>query len=157
MSDGPELVTLAEWAESHGLVVGTVWNHLVGQPGFPTPVSRRSRRDASGAVIGGRGTDLYKKDALDAWRAEHQPARASIVYDGQYHDRGTLGAIASRCTTADGQRVKRETIYQYRDRPTFPKPDEKGRYVAGAVVAWLNERPGQGNRTRGARQGSARD
>lgn len=158
MGEGPGRaagVTLEEWADRNGRVVGTVYNARSKHPDFPDPIGCRPRPG------GARGTphDLYDEAALDAWLAAH-PRRLppAIAFDGDPDELLTLSAIARRSRHADtDRRVDGKTVYQYRDRPGFPEPASGTPYRlyrAGDVVDWLsNNRPGSGNWGRGQRPG----
>ncbi|MGV9543802.1 hypothetical protein ACWEQA_04080 [Nocardia sp. NPDC004085] len=132
------LVTLAEWAQRHGLSPLSVRNHWATREDFPSHKQYRPR------VGSGRRHEEYDADELDVWlenwQAEHRPAAYEMPEDPDSYR--TLGAIA-RLLGVDGK-----TVTQYRtvfDEHTAYQDTGKRRiYRTRDVVNTLNSRLGFG-------------
>lgn len=146
-ADG-ERWTLTEIAERYGRTPRSVRTHWLGYEDWPDMVGHRARAD------GGRGRLPAEYDAgeVTAFVGRHPELLPPppVVYRGPLDAEVTLSAFAAAATHADGRPLDLTTAYQYRSRPGFPAPVGDGLYRAGAVLAYLNARPGSGNRLRGA-------
>jgi hypothetical protein len=98
---------------------------------------------------------VYLRDQLDAFFAgnqpgggrDHRPMRETPLSDDA---RVTLSWFAKN--VAD---VANKTVTQHRDKPTFPRAGEDGKYRLGDLMAWWPTRPGRGNWTpRAGRRGA---
>ncbi|MGW4125882.1 hypothetical protein [Nocardia sp. NPDC004711] len=136
-----QLVTLAEWAQQHGLTLTTVRNQWVYLQGFPEPVGHQDR--AAGTGSGGRSREYdqaHLDDWLTRWHAQGRPARLAMPENPEEYR--TLGAIARLVGVAGA------TITQYRALiDQTAEHEDRGarrRYRTRDVVDFLNERPGHG-------------
>ncbi|WP_457846064.1 hypothetical protein [Nocardia gipuzkoensis] len=132
------LVTLAEWAQRHGLSPLSVRNHWASREDFPACKQYRPR------VGSGRRHEEYDADELDAWwaqwQSQHRPSEYAAPEDPDAFR--TLGAIA-RLLGVDGK-----TVSQYRalldERAAYRDHGKRRTYRTGDVVAALNSRRGFG-------------
>ncbi|MGY1969726.1 hypothetical protein ACW9HH_36385 [Nocardia gipuzkoensis] len=132
------LVTLAEWAQRHGLSPSSVRNYWAIREDFPAYKGHRPREGS------GRLFEEYDADELDTWlaqwQAEHRPPEYAMPEDPD--EFRTLGAIA-RLLGLDGK-----TVTQYRtmlDEQAAHRDQGKRRmYRTRDVVEVLNSRPGSG-------------
>jgi hypothetical protein len=133
------LTTLRIWAPRQGRTAGYVQRYWRRRPDFPEPVGELPARGRHG---GGLGELLFDEAALDAWLAEQprlappervDPAGVEVDLDARI----TLGRFAGLIGKS------RKTVTQHRGRPGFPSADAAGRYRAGDLLAYWNDRPGR--------------
>lgn len=140
-------MTLAEIAARYERTARSVQTHWLRYPDFPAPLGLRPRAG------GGRGRlpAEYDQDAVKAFLTRHPELLppAPIRYDGDLAGELTLSEFAHQATHADGRPLDPKSVYQCRDQPGFPAPVAETRYRAGEVLAFMNARPGSGNRLRG--------
>lgn len=138
----PGLTTLHIWAPTHGRTYNHVRQFWRRRPGFPEPVGTLPPADPHRR---GRRELLFEQAALDAWLAAQtnlepperiDPATFPIGLD----ERITLGRFAGLIEKNRG------TVAQHRDRPGFPAADTDGRYRAGDLLDYWNQRPGRRTR-----------
>src|SRR5262249_55499724 len=115
-------VTLAGWGAEIGRsphYIQTFWRPLTG---FPSPVGRLPGPGPHGS---GTGKLVYLRSELQAFRGlpRNRPMRETTL---SRDARVRLGYFADNI--AD---VRRKTVTQYRDDPTFPKMGEDGTYRLG--------------------------
>jgi hypothetical protein len=135
----PGLITLRQWAASHGRTYDYVRQFWRKRDGFPDPVGELPSRGRHG---GGRGELLFSETALEDWFAAQPdllpPGRidpSNLPVDAD--ERITLGRFASHIGKARG------TVTQHRGRPGFPEADANGRYRAGDLLDYWNTRTGR--------------
>ncbi|MFJ9371114.1 hypothetical protein ACIRRA_42840 [Nocardia sp. NPDC101769] len=136
-----QLVTLAEWAQRHGLTLTTVRTQWAYLEGFPPPVCHRDRPAGTGSGGRSREYDLPQLDDwLAHWQAEGRPNRHVMPENPEEYR--TLGAIA-RLVGVNGK-----TVTQYRDlidqRADYEDRGARRHYRTRDVVDFLNQRPGHG-------------
>ncbi|GCD40823.1 hypothetical protein [Streptomyces paromomycinus] len=126
----PDEITLIGLAEEAQVHVVTVYRWM-GEEGAPAPVRIIPR---------GRGVKVYRRaPALAYVRARKDDKRpAPVTLDLPPDTRVTLYGFAR----AIGQ--PGASVYQYQDRPGFPRPAADGTYELGVLLQWWNSRPGPG-------------
>ena len=136
-----EMVTLEEWAASHGYSPDTVRNQWSVRDDFPTHKRYRPR------IGSGARSEEYDANQLDAWlNAWHDHRRPTRhAMPDQPDEYRTLGAIA-RLLGLDGK-----TVSQYRilmDEHTDHEDRGQRRYYRTRdVIDTLNARQGRGRAT----------
>jgi hypothetical protein len=135
----PGLITLRQWAGSHGRTYDYVRQFWRKHVGFPGPVGELPSRGRHG---GGHGELLFSEAALDAWFAAQPdllpPGRVDLSgFPVAADERITLGRFADLIGKA------RATVSQHRGRPGFPQADGDGRYRAGDLLDYWNTRTGR--------------
>jgi hypothetical protein len=141
------LTTLHLWAPKHGRTYNHVRQFWRRRPGFPSPVGTLEPADTHRR---GRRELLFDEAALDAWLATQTdlepPERINLaVLSVGLDERITLGRFAGLIGK------NRRTVTQHRDRSGFPAPGDDGRYRAGDLLDYWNQRLGRRTRLCGCR------